>query len=165
MMYENNSRIHKLHCGHFAFRAVNYMCHIRIPYANYHRHSRRTPTPERLRFEHRRRGGSSQRDERNGGGAEQRGTAKRRSDESEHSKSLPPQSREKARRDRDGKTEAEIEAERKAKAEKDEADFQVRSYRSLHSRNPHFIDYTEETGGMGGWVCCQVDPASDMLEI
>ena len=96
------------------------------------RHSRRTPTPERLRFEqHRRRGGSSQRDERNGGGGGERRTEKRRSaDEGEHSKSLPPQSQSReraaAKRERSGgKTEAEVEAERKAKAEKDEADFQV----------------------------------------
>ena len=92
-------------------------------FSNIRRHSRRTPTPERLRFEHRRRGGSSQRDERNG-------AAKRRSAEGEqHAKSLPPQSRDKAAK-RDGKTEAEVEAERKAKAEKDEADFQVGSFRT-----------------------------------
>ena len=109
------------------------------------RHSRRTPTPERLRFDHRRRGGSSQRDERNGGGGEQRGTSHhRRSDEGEqaHSKSLPPERRkdDSRRAKRDGKTEAEVEAERKAKAEKDEADFQVSSgtnYPFILKRNIH----------------------------
>jgi hypothetical protein len=87
------------------------------------RFSSRSPTPDRLRFG--RRGGSAPRghddkecNPRNGNGREER-----RPVSDEHSKSLPPRRREEGK---GGKTEEERENEKKEKAEKDEADFQVK---------------------------------------
>ncbi len=97
----------------------------RSPPPHSSRYRRRTPTPDRYRFE-RRRGGSAPRNE-EGREASKNGDEERRrplGGADEHSKSLPPRSRED--RQRNGKSDAEIEAEKKAKAEKEEADFQAR---------------------------------------